>query len=63
MTVAVNITVESLRKENAEQHAEILFLKEQIAWLKRQIFGKKSERVVDVNQEQLKLDGDRKSVV
>lgn len=57
MTAAANITVESLQKENAEQRAEILYLKEQNAWLLRQMFGKKSERIVDVNQEQLKFDG------
>lgn len=34
-----------------------LYLKEQNAWLLRQIFGKKSERVVDADQEQLQLDG------
>lgn len=50
-------TIESLQKEIVEQCAEILHLKEQNAWLLRQIFGKKSERVVDANPEQLKLDG------
>ena len=57
MTAAANITIESLQKETAEQRAEILYLKEQLDWFKRQIFGKKSERVVDANQEQLKFDG------
>lgn len=57
MTAAVNITVESLEKKITDQCAEILYLKEQNAWLLRQIFGKKSERVVDADQEQLKLDG------
>lgn len=56
MTAATKYTVESLQKEAAEQRAEILYLKEQNAWLLRQIFGKKSERVADVNQEQLKFD-------
>lgn len=57
MTAAANIMIESLQKENVEQRAEILYLKEQIAWLTRQIFGKKSERLIDANQEQLKFDG------
>ena len=57
MTAAANITIESLQKETAEQRAEILYLKEQNAWLLRQIFGKKSERLLDANPEQLKLDG------
>jgi transposase len=57
MTAAAKVTIESLKKELAEQCAEILYLKEQIAWLTRQIFGKKSERIVDANSEQLKFDG------
>ena len=57
MTAAANYTVESLEEKIATQHAKILYLEEQLAWFKRQIFGKKSERVVDVNQEQLQLDG------
>jgi transposase len=37
---------------------EIGFLKEQLEWFKRQIFGKKSERIVsDINQEQIQFDG------
>lgn len=64
MTAAANITIESLQvqlverdQKVMEQSAEILYLKEQNDWLLRQIFGKKSERVVDANQEQLKFDG------
>lgn len=57
MITAAKHPIETLEKENAEQRAEILYLKEQNAWLLRQIFGKKSERVVDANSEQLKLDG------
>lgn len=49
--------VEDLQRENSVLSAENLYLKEQNAWLLRQIFGKKSERVVDANQEQLKFDG------
>jgi len=64
MTAAIKSTAESLQVHLAErdqkiveQSAEILYLKEQNAWLLRQIFGKKSECVVDANQEQLKFDG------
>lgn len=48
---------EILQKEVIELRSENVYLKEQNAWLLRQIFGKKSERLVDVNPEQLKLDG------
>lgn len=54
MTIA---TIEILQQTITQQNAEILHLKEQIAWLTRQIFGQKSERIVDANQEQLKFDG------
>jgi transposase len=57
MTAAVNHTIESLEKELIEQRAENLYLKEQNAWMLRQIFGRKSERIVEVNREQLKFDG------
>lgn len=57
MTAAVESTIESLQTRLMERDAEILYLKEQIAWLTRQMFGKKSERLVDADQEQLKFDG------
>lgn len=57
MTLAQTKTVESLESTIKELSAEILYLKEQIAWFTRQIFGKRSERFADVNQEQLKFDG------
>ena len=42
----------------AERDHKITYLEEQLEWLKRQIFGKRSERIVsDVNQEQLQFDG------
>lgn len=49
--------IESLETRLLERDQRITYLEEQIAWLKRQIFGKKSERVVDTNQEQLQFDG------
>ena len=57
MTIAINRTVASLEKIVEQQRAEILSLKEQLAWLKRQIFGKKSERVIDTPAEQLLFEG------
>lgn len=57
MTAAQILDPEFLQKKVTEQRAEILYLQEQNAWLLRQIFGKKSERVVEVDQEQLELDG------
>ena len=57
MTMATELTVESLQTQLIERDQKILHLEEQLAWLKRQIFGKKSERIVDANPEQLKLDG------
>lgn len=57
--------VDKLQAENSNLHVmltqkdqHIAHLEEQLAWLKRQIFGKRSERVVaDLNQEQLSLPG------
>ena len=58
MTTAHMSDTKSLQKENAELRGKVVSLEEQLAWLKRQIFGKKSERVVqDLNQEQLKFEG------
>ena len=58
MTTAQISDPESLRKENAELRCEVIYLKEQLAWFKRQIFGKKSERIVsDLNDKQLYLEG------
>jgi len=65
MTAAKISSLKQLWAENATLHTKIVHLseendhlKEQIAWFKRQIFGKKSERVVTLlNQEQLVLEG------
>jgi transposase len=57
MTAAANTSFESLQKEIGEQRAEILYLKEQISWLQKQLFGKKSERLVDTPSDQLLLSG------
>lgn len=57
MTEAQIIDPEVLQKEVVELRSENVYLKEQNSWLLRQIFGKKSERVIDTDQEQLQLDG------
>ena len=64
MKITEEMTVESLLaqlferdQKISEQNIEILKLKEQIAWLIKQIFGKKSERFIDVDQQQMKFDG------
>lgn len=50
--------VEFLRKENDSLQKEISFLNESIDWLKRQLFGKRSEKTApDSNEEQLYLKG------
>ncbi len=47
-----------LQKQNQELRCEIVHLKEQLAWLKRQIFGKRSERTIAVlNSQQLEFEG------
>lgn len=47
-----------LNEELRKRDEEISVLKEQLNWLKRQIFGKRSERVVNtINEEQLLFEG------
>lgn len=48
--------VETLKKENESLHLEVRNLKEQLAWLTKQIFGKRSEKVISANADQLLLD-------
>jgi transposase len=65
MTAARISDVQGLEKENVylrsqvtESNQKILYLEEQLAWFKRQIFGRKSERTAsDLNHEQLELTG------
>lgn len=47
---ASNLAIENelLLSENAALRAENQYLKEQLAWFQRQVFGKKSERIVDL---------------
>ena len=57
--------LKKLEKENKEQcqviaelNQKINYLEEQLTWLKRQIFGKRSEKIVsDLSSEQLQFDG------
>jgi transposase len=51
-------TFKQLENENQTLRNEIVFLKEQLEWFKRQIFGKRSERIVsDLNSHQLIFEG------
>jgi transposase len=65
MTAAQLIDQDDLHKENAElrfdlvqRDQKIIYLEEQLAWFKRQIFGKRSERIIaNLNEQQLLLEG------
>lgn len=49
--------IETLEKENAVLRNEIGYLKEQLEWFRRQIFGKRSEKIVPPPEEQLLFSG------
>ena len=54
MAAAQNPTPDQLQDENSQLRAQIIYLEEQLAWFKRQIFGRKSERILsNLNSEQL----------
>lgn len=58
MTTAELLDPEKLQNENAELRQNIIYLEEQLAWFKRQIFGKKSERITsDLNSQQIEFAG------
>ncbi len=65
MTTAQIVDQDSLQKENVElrrtiveQNHKIIYLEEQLAWLKRQIFGKRSEKIItNLNEQQFDLAG------
>ena len=58
MTIAQALVVEDLQNEIVLRDKKILYLEEQLGWLKRQIFGKRSERVIaNLNEQQLDLEG------
>lgn len=47
-----------LQKENTSLQHEVIYLKEQLAWFQKQIFGKKSEKEIsNLNQDQLTFEG------
>jgi transposase len=50
--------IDAIIAENVSLKAMLAALEEQLAWLKRQIFGQKSERVIAVNDAQYALDID-----
>lgn len=65
MTTAQIVDPDNLQKENDElrckvvkQDQKIICLEEQLAWFKRQIFGKRSEKIIaNLNEQQLYLEG------
>lgn len=63
MTSTLSITdlenqVSTLNQELHKKDEKINYLEEQLAWFKRQIFGKRSERIVsNLNSQQLTFDG------
>mgnify|MGYP005854604689 CR=1 FL=1 len=57
MTVTQSTSIEQLQKENSDLKNEISYLKEQLEWFKRQIFGKRSEKIIQKNENQLEFDG------
>ncbi len=57
MMATQNTSTEQLQKENTELRNEINHLKEQLEWFKRQIFGKRSEKIIPRNENQLEFDG------
>ena len=44
----LSVNVAEVLAENEYLKSEIIRYKEQLDWLKRQVFGKKSERVTDI---------------
>lgn len=65
MTATQIVEPSNLQKENAELRCEldqtnqkIVYLEEQLAWFRRQLFGKRSEKVLsNLNEQQLELEG------
>lgn len=51
-------SLEILQSENLELKQKLTFAQEQLEWLKRQLFGKKSEKIVkSLDEEQLSFEG------
>ena len=58
MNAAQILDPELLQKENVELRCEVVYLKEQLAWFKRQVFGRRSERIIsELDAQQLEFAG------
>jgi len=58
MNTTQTTAYEKLENENKQLRNEVVYLNEQLEWFKRQIFGKRSEKVIDqVNDRQLVFEG------
>jgi len=58
MTMVVNSDLEQLQNQLGERDQTIARLQEQLNWLKRQIFGQKSERIArDLDKDQMQFEG------
>ena len=58
MNTAQILDPELLQKENVELRCEVVYLKEQLAWFKRQVFGRRSERIIsELDAQQLEFAG------
>jgi len=61
---ATTIPLQQHEREVSSLKEEITFLKEQIEWFKRQVFGQKTDKFVDLkNEQQLQLEGFDKLVL
>jgi len=64
MRTAAALDSETLQKENVDLRNKVVYLEEQLAWFKRQIFGKKSERIIsELNTEQMQFEGFEKEEI
>jgi len=57
MEAAQTISIEKHNEHVQRLEGEIKLLNEQLGWLKRQVFGKRSEKVAPTSEEQLVFDG------
>jgi transposase len=51
------VDLSALQLENCKLKEEVVLLKEQLAWLTRQVFGKKSEKIIERNASEMYLPG------
>lgn len=57
MTATQDTSIERLQKENANLKKEIAILHEQINWFTNQRYGRRSEKIISTNVNQLVFDG------